>query len=288
MITINCIVYIRYRNKENKMLKIIEWNLNQRTQKCNLDLDFISKSLNLNSEEIADILLFTEVTKQGNYSEFKFLLEINYNIFTSSNEKGQNDILIAIKKDISIIENSLFSFYCTSIKNHQTNDIFKPNFLSIDIEIEKKKITIGCARIRIGNYKKYCDSKVLTANEMKSRLQQNNYILNYIKNKEYVIILGDFNTNRRFSPRTDYSMVILQDLYEAQSLIVNTPTGASVGRDDLFMPLDHIITNMQCYKYVYSRSFTSYKPDIYLNDKDLIGIKQSYPDHAILISEFDI
>ena len=130
---------------EKKLIKIVEWNINQRTNKYDKN-----KIPNWIKDELvkyqkADIIVLTEFFKTENWEEIVSGLS-EYNVFVTDNSKNhQSDVLIAIKKKLRIV----------NIKDIQsTLQNNNPNFLRVDTEINDKLVSIIGVRIRIESIKR--------------------------------------------------------------------------------------------------------------------------------------
>ncbi|MCW6107828.1 endonuclease/exonuclease/phosphatase family protein [Clostridium sporogenes] len=269
-----------------KDLKIIEWNINQRTNYngTNNIPQLVFEEL---KEQVVDIIILTEFFKGSNWIKFINNLD-KYNIFVTDNSKyKQNDVLIAIKKDIRI--KSVHDIESTTGNNN-------PNFLRVDIEHKDKILSVIGVRIRVENYG---NNQVEMQAEMEKRKAQNNIILNYIRPiKNPVIVIGDFNNNRRNTPIATWNINVIEKSFQRYNYTMHTPYGASIYEEYSPFAEDHILAkNINVQNSTYSRDFVNRDNSVYRWDKNfsLYNSKTKkkelilppYPDHAILSAKLN-
>ena len=150
-------------------MKILEWNINQRSNYNGLG--FIPEWLNVEIKKTnADIVVLTEFYKTENWLSTLAYKLCEYNVFTNTNEKG-NEILIAVKKEIKVVD------------TQESPDGISGNFLQIKISIDSKSYTIIGFRVR--------------AKDKKGKEEQFKELIGYLKRIKIsdanVMVIGDFN-----------------------------------------------------------------------------------------------
>lgn len=246
-------------------MKIIEWNINQRSNcknKNNIP-NFISDEIH---KQEVDIIILTEFYKVSDWIEFVNKLA-KYNVFYTDNgtDKGiiENEILIAVRKDILVKR---------IIPLKSTKDNTNPNFLRVDIKYKEKDLTIIGVRIR--------DSRGDQAFLDNQHKIFNEEIKKVSKDADNVVILGDFNAREKFIKdksikETDYT--IHHSSYGSYSFVFNNGGRAQIdhliyrGRGIKVESVDNYWDFTKCNKLVYQHIH---------NDG---GIENPFPDHAILI-----
>lgn len=276
--------------KEINNLKIIEWNINQRSNHGKIDNipHWIAQEI---IDLDADIVIITEFYKTSDWKEFVNALG-SYNTFVTNNSNGNNEVLIAIKKEYTILEDSVYSW----VSDYDSN---MPDYLEVSIKYRQKIITIVGARILVGKYK-YNISEV--TKEMKCRKKQWNKILDRIKMLQekgnLIIGAGDFNTGRRENPNMDWSMGVLEAELLPFDIKLYTPDGCShelykqknarkpEGVDYAGCP-DHLFASsfMEVKTVPYYWNFVEQDKNVYSEREYTKNIPNPYPDHGILIAE---
>ena len=274
-------------------LKIIEWNLNCRSDKEAIIADFIKDII-----ENEDIIIFTEIVKSD--SVLQLMKELNeYNFYESYNTVG-NQIIIATKRNIKVTR-IISKIPKTSIYN-------APDFLHIEIMINRVKYQILGIRIRIDDG---------SEDDYKERRKQFEYFSNYVSDLDNVIILGDFNNSYiRGDLNASYSET--KKLYEKNDSVKPRVTRffnyqmmkEIIGEDiKTFTPSnkkswgikiidnnfdygyiqnDHLMVskNISVEKVEYDWGFIDKNKEKYLSmDVDKTGrinVEKGYPDHAVL------
>ncbi|NKF07117.1 endonuclease/exonuclease/phosphatase family protein [Clostridium gasigenes] len=260
-------------------MKIIEWNINQRSNHGGVDNipPWVAQQIN---ELKADIVIITEFYKVSDWEEFVIDLA-SYNIFVTKN--SNNEVLIAIKKEYTIVEDSEYSWG----SNYDNN---MPDYLDVSIKYKQKIITIVGARILVDKYK-YNPREV--TKEMKHRNEQNKKILDRIKNLQekgnLIIGAGDFNTARRENSNEDWSMGVLEAELVPLDIKLYTPDGCSHQLDKgVFAGCpDHLFASnsMEVTMVPYYWNFVERDKNIYYEREYTKNIPNSYPDHGIVIAE---
>lgn len=217
-----------------------------------------------------------------------------YNVFATDNSKNhQNDVLIATKKELRIV----------NIKDIQsTFENNNPNFLRVDVDINGMLISIVGVRIRVEsikreNYDSDEEYNEVFKKEKKSRRDQNTIILRHIcPIKNPVVIIGDFNNFKRGYKDETWSMDVVKKLYEERDFVMNEIKGGSIYMEkyrdeESECAEDHIITKgIHVDNQKYTREFMVRigRKDIYYGKRDFKNIKSPNPDHAILTATLTI
>lgn len=267
------------------MVKVLEWNINQRTGNCKEDIPnwIVDEIKSVN----ADIVVLNEFFKHRNWKEIVENAFEDYEVKCSKNtDIGHNDVLIAIKKcfEITYVDNEVI---CDS------DDI--PNYLRVDCKIGEQYLTVIGMRIRMVNFE--------------DRLKEMRYVLDRINNIENsILIAGDFNNNRRGTIEKTWSLESIDKLIFNYGFIRHTPEGSSIYEDyaksheyefaeDHFFtkkleveinPYDRTFTDRYTEVYKWGRDFQIYLGrDEYGKDKTK-SIPSPYPDHAMLIGDLTL
>jgi exonuclease III len=246
-------------------MKIIEWNINQRSNWNARGFIPVCVSEEIN-ELKPDAVIITEFSKTLNWlDDFAYKL-FEYNVFTSTNPKG-NEVLIAIKKEINII----------TIKELPIQQL-SANFLQIDVEYQGVLLTIIGIRIRIDDTN-----------------TQLNQLSTYLGNvdAENVIVLGDFNVWHTWASNNNNWSLPQNYIIKGPKVKMNYNDWSSltkwsyVFKDDTKGPIDFVITKgVTIDKVDYLWDFLSNKEYKGCRDADKYkGDDSGNPDHAILIAE---
>lgn len=246
-------------------MRIIEWNINQRSNwnaKGSIPV-WVSDEINKLKPEVA---IITEFSKTLNWlNEFAYKLN-EYNVFTSTNPRG-NEILIAVKKEIKII----------AIKELPFQQL-TANFLQINVEHQGKPLTIIGVRIKI-------DDKINELNQLSAYLGS--------LDAENVIVLGDFNVWHTWASK-DKNWLLPQDYkVEGPKFRMNYPDWTSLTKwsfvfnDNNKGPIDFAVTKgVTINNLDYLWSFLENKKYTGCKDADKYkGDESGSPDHAILLTE---
>lgn len=278
--------------------KILEWNINQATNKNGMNLipEFIVKEL---VKQNPDIVVLTEFCFCKNAKEFleKVFQQRNYDYFpktaTQNTINGQNEVLIAWRKELfECIPDGLIS---VETKKNNNN----PNCVIIQLREKETGITFVVSGIRI-TMAKWIDKK-LNENEKKKayqeqanlRRKQMESIYRLLEPYPRVIIAGDFNNYRRGTQLKNWNINELNCSHK--EYIVYRPLGQSIyeeekGNKDFEFAEDHFIAkNCVVKDYMYDRNFMDWdvEKNVYKlgnnfpNWNEIIG----FPDHAILRGE---
>ena len=263
-------------------IKIIEWNLNHRLNYGKVATPgWVAEII---STYDADIAVLTECCNRvPNWEVAKskaFPKEKYYTFSSNNNQANNNDVIIAIKKEkIEVLSiNSLFS------EEHKA-----PDHLQIKCKLKKsnKIFVIAGIRIHAAEIKDY------------EKIDQFQLVLNELENESSVIIVGDFNCNRRSFTNTDSWNLNKIDNIINKKYIRVTPTGSSWARDvstndEHCFALDHFLLKgiSAITLNDYDRSFVKKNVIVYKWGKDFQtkcgwqneenNISAPYPDHAIL------
>lgn len=268
-------------------MKIVEWNINLRTQKAtkyknSIEEDdliipkFVSHVLN---DIDSDIIVLTEFIQCKNWKEFVGDLK-SYNVFTNcDNEK--KGVLVAIKKEIEIIE------VIKDLNISENNSI--PHFLQVTVKYMNKEISIIGTRIKVLKGDK---------TDFKQRKEQFDCLKEHICtiSNGSIVVTGDFNNARILKDYTGknqetYNYEKIKKWFEDIGLRLIEIEGFShMG----YLKEDHIILSQDMDATCeYSDSFINeeylgkeiyyniyFKGDYY-NKKDS-SLPIGYPDHNLL------
>ena len=281
--------------KENQEYKVLEWNINLRSNKKATIPKFVSEKI---IKQKADIVILTEFVHCKNSDDFlrETFQENGYDYVTSENskvpDKIANDIVIAWnnKKFNKSNGGNVNCFKC---------DINNPNFLYVSLEKSgegKEKLNIAGIRITLTEYDKKNKYPYLNKNDFYKKqagLRYNEMKMIYhtldslISSYDNVLIAGDFNNYKSDTLLTEWNINRLA--CERKDYCVYTPQGSSWDGDcKNEYALDHFITkncSMENNSIQYNRNFTNCNKKIYYKDCkfNLKGINPPYPDHAMLI-----
>ncbi|MCR5517443.1 MAG: endonuclease/exonuclease/phosphatase family protein [Lachnospiraceae bacterium] len=273
-------------------MKIIEWNINHRFGYSNTNMPtWVKKEIQKN----ADIIVLTETSfKVPNWEiEYKdFFDRREYYVFCSNNtDVGNNEVTIAIKKEFFSIE---------YVKSFLSEGHKYPDHLEVHCihkETNKKIVIIG---MRI-------HSVEITD---KQKIEEFESVLKSVDCEETVMIVGDFNNNRRgYKNNNGWCLDKVQQLAKKHGFSIYTPAGGSIYENndgDYSFPEDHILIKGQFLSitklYDYDRTFVAQDEGVYkwgknfqkYKGKDQNGkniydhICDPFPDHAIIEADFDI
>lgn len=264
-------------------MKVIEWNINHRTGHLGIQMPSWVKTVIHNKN--ADIIVLTESSRgvpNWDSERNRAFDRKRYYVFESQNYLlGQNDVTIAINKELFEVESVFF---------YPSDGHEYPDNLEIDCVEKKtnKKITIVGIRIHA------------SASDIEKR-KELGIILDSIVKKDRIILMGDFNNYRRGFVNNTWCLSELRNISTEKGFNLYTPDGGSIYEDnngDYSFPEDHILTrgNVIVEKYDYDRDFVSNDPSVYKwgrdfqkycgkseNGKSIYeSIIEAYPDHAIL------
>lgn len=280
-------------------MKILEWNINQRCTHINTKKipDFIAQAV---LDEDPDFFVLTEAYKVQFWAEFinKFP---NYYLFSTDNSpQHQNEVVIGVRNDhqgARLVE-SMDSGFAN----------LNPNFLHVAITINERDLHIMGVRVRVPK---------LTPASIESqtyRLNQLDILLDHIESvEEPIVLVGDFNNYRRgLSPATldmkrdpKYSkcalwnMMVLQERFHELGYSMHTPHGFSwgwenpnenyqVAQDHVFLKGLEMAINQDGSEYCYyTDEFKELHPEVY-KKKGIRNVIPPYPDHKMLVVEFDL
>ena len=285
------------KKKENKIMHILEWNINQATNISNKNLipEFVVDEIIKNNP---DIFILTEFEKTRNYedivSQFKdngYDFEITNNITCK-----QNEVLIAWKSD-------KFTINRNKIEKPLANDDMS-EVLIVPLKWKGIKFIVTGLRIKLFN------------NDYLMRKKQLENVMDLIDKKfsdyKYWIIGGDFNNNK-----SDYincqwgdkwSLGVIDSISKKYNCTRKTPDsteGSSIYNKNNYILFqeDHYIVSkgVEVNNVHYCRNFTKCNSDIYLHGEDFqvynsqlgtvtwtIPFGSGVPDHAMLIADFEM
>ena len=263
----------------DKTIKVMEWNMNCASNENREIPGFVLNEI-INKEK-PDICVLTEIVHCS--KEVEDLKKNGYDARVSIHKENQNDVLIAWKieefeyKDIDEILNS-------SDENEE------PDYLMVSLRVKKSKKIIHIVGMRI---------RTLGLDKRKSQMSKVFENINKLDQKDSVIILGDFNVNRRGFDG-EWNINILEKISKEYKFSLFPTNGSSIFQaetyHDLEFPEDNVITkNCEAKNFLYDRSFTEENPNLYIAHKDFsvyspkirrpiwqIICGSGLPDHAIL------
>lgn len=275
-------------------MKIIEWNINHRDGYSGQSMPEWVKIVVQNQK--ADIIILTETSFKVPNWHVEYCKLVNreeYYVFCSNNSQvGNNEVVMAIKKDIFDIE---------YVKSFFAKDHTYPDHLEVHCIHKETKIRLTIVGMRIHSNK---ISDIEKQQEFKK-------VLEFLEKDENAIIAGDFNNYRRSYSSTDCAWCLgkAKSLAEENNFKMFTPSGSSIYQDnkgDDSFPEDHIFVkgnNIKMNKlYPYDRTFVENDTNIYKwgkdfqlykgkdkNGKNLYdSISDPFPDHAIIKMDFTI
>lgn len=276
--------------------KIMEWNINHRQGYSNINMPEWVATVIREENADADIIILTECSSNvPNWETIKnrMFADKKYFVFESFNNQGhQNDVLIAVKKD-------RFSVKCT--KSYYSMSFATPDHLEVQCKT-KAGTEITVIGLRMHAYKPTDHNDEIKCDEFRT-------IIDSVKDKEIVIIGGDFNNYRRGCTWRKWCLNRIDEICKKSGFIRYTPNGSSIYEDytenspNAFAE-DHFIVKGAHSVLVepYNRSFVHKDTIIYrwgrdfqqYCGKDILGnniyecVSDPYPDHAILAAEISI
>lgn len=317
---IDIIIYVILNRLNNKpiisdSLSIIEWNLNARTGFPNyvIPTNLISKVL---LSKTPDVFVFTEFVQTTGWLDLKLLLENEYDIWVSPYVCGKNGICIGIRKDRGI----------EFVETKNEDDVFNncpnaPDFFEVKVKFRSDIISIIGTRIRIGNVN---GNKGIQ--EQKQRFLQYRNLVDYISEKENIILVGDFNNSRILGNEDESKIKKINEIYYdkdskehnfqkmryyltekcSEKLLLHTPSGllSSIGaiwnsekkgaiqpKEDIkfINKYDHLITNFSSNNIEcleYQWDFLKFYNSDVFSTQN--QIKPGFPDHAILFVRINL
>lgn len=264
----------KWMEKEIARYKILEWNINQATNRDgnNVLPEMLIKELRVQNP---DIIILTEFFFCDNAAEFleEAFLQRNYEFYpTEATGYRQNEVLIAWRKDI---------FKCDTENSHSeitTRQNNKPNYVRVLLtdRVVNKNIMVVGVRITIAKWipEKLDKKEKRKAYQEQARLRrkQMEYVYSTLDDYPNVIIAGDFNNYRRGTDlsnwnineitcgRTEYNRYtpIGQSIYECEKKDVDSEFAE-----------DHFITKGCVMKdFVYDRTFIYWEKHVYCEKMD--------------------
>lgn len=185
-------------------ITILEWNIHQQGRKST---EIPMNILNYITEDV-DVAMLLEINgNSSNIDEFrKRLNDKGYGVYITDYKACPyaNDILIAVKENILIMEIRYYNAYnSTKLKNNTRNTI--PENLFISVEFNNKSFILAAIRIKDldGDYKMRHE-------------QMKNFVEWTDKMKIPIIIMGDFNNLRDNTPIEDWNIKILDQTIEGK------------------------------------------------------------------------
>ncbi len=299
---------------KRESLLALEWNINARTgfPGYMIPVNLISNAI---LEKAPHIFVLTEFVKSVGWLDLKGILEEKYDLFDSPYRPCQNGVCIGIRKGcgIEFLENKMEgSLFCPGINS--------PDFYEVKVRVNSEDISVIGTRIQIDFCKADSKKQEIRLSEHKQRFEQYSRLVEYIQQRENVILLGDFNNSRILCDEMETNESTIEEIYSGKDSIeynfqkirslirqktnqkfsLYTAQGdissvgafwdASEGRAVAPAPnsgarhkYDHLLTNYFPQKVQYHWDFLKwYRAESFTpNGK----IKAGYPDHAILLAE---
>lgn len=282
--------------KEIARYKILEWNINQASNKNknNRLPEMLVKELRLQNP---DIIVLTEFCFCNNAADFldKAFLQRNYEFYpteaTKNAENGQNEVLIAWRKDIFRCDTEKSQSEITTWNNN------KPNYVRVLLTDKTANKNILIVGVRITGAKKIpsgLDKKAereAFQEQASLRRKQMEYVYSTLDNYPIVIIAGDFNNYRRGTDLNNWN--INKITCGRKEYNRYTPIGQSIyecekNNVDFEFAEDHFVSKGCIIKdFVYDRTFICWEKQVYRKGMDfrdwenLIG----FPDHAVIYGD---
>lgn len=273
-----------------KTLKALTWNIHCQSGVDSCDIpDWVEDEIVNSNVDIAILTEFsTDVADREKFTQV--MQNLGYQCVTSEN-KGGNDILIAVKRSYPITHVAWTACY-----GH--DDI--PENLRVDINVggeNERIITVVGVRIkevRSYNHAALVQARRVDVEQAEKRLAECRMLLNWTAGLEHpVIIGGDFNTYRTETCVQQWNGHVLQKLADAAGFQMACPErGNSVfaEKDPRAFQYDRFLVKglSAIGESTYDRGFVVHAPHIYHGSNNLIGIIPGFPDHAILQAEFEL
>lgn len=286
---------IENASKVDQRYKIMEWNINQATNKNNQNLlpDIVSNEI---IRQNPDIVILTEFAFCNNSQEFlnQTFTNRGYRFYPEQKTKNtineQNEILVAWRDNL--FEKTSESTYMeTSYKNNNPNCCI----VHLKEKLGNRKLTVAGLRITMAKYipQNVSDKEMqkLYQEQANLRRKQMEQVISFVEKENTVLIVGDFNNYRRGTMLKNWN--ISQINCGKKKFTIYTPKGQSIyeeqGKDvNHEFAEDHFIAK-NCYikNYQYDRDFVYSNKQVYTAGKDLSDWEtlKSYPDHAILYGD---
>ncbi len=275
-------------------MRIIEWNINHRFGYSGREMPTWVKDVI--EEKDADIIVLTETSfNVPNWAEeYRNLRNRkDYYVFCSNNtDVGNNEVTIAIKKE---------EFKVEYVKSFLSEDHRYPDHLEVHCLHKKTNKSFVIIGMRIH------------AVNITSKQKQEEFIavLKSTKHDENVMLVGDFNNNRRGYEDDVWCLTKVQQLAKDYEFSMHTPGGGSIYQDKVndeaySFAEDHIFIKGQALNipklYDYDREFVYNQRDVYKWGKDFQkyrgkdqngksvydSVNDPFPDHAIIMADFEI
>lgn len=288
------------------LLSYLEWNINQASNRSgeNTIPNFVFKEIERQNKELVVLVEYCDTCK--NSAEFKKNLqsigyEVKVNIENSKlRNQPQNDVLIAFKKDIFLLEEDV-------LEPPAKGDYPEMLALKLKDKTSDKSVIVVGVRIRLCGD----DKSALVKRSAQLRQMLDSVYVRYGKDA-YVMILGDFNNNRtdlesKYCIGQDWvnlwSVKVIDKTISEYGLVRVTPKeDSSIRQKKGIVPFksDHLLvsdnSNVEPKENFYNREFTGYNSEVYLHGEDFqvynsninkttwtIPVGSGIPDHAMLI-----
>lgn len=269
-------------------IKIMEWNINQRSgKKDSRYMPFIPEFVWEKIRDIqAHIIILTEFFKVVGWEEKIYTDFPSFEGFVTNNPN--NDVLIMVSKDL-LPKNS---DGCQTEKAYSPKSSYAsncPDYLDIPIRIGEKDVRIIGTRIIVDTKAKY--GTPAFTKELKNRHEQGKTVVKRLQELigagNLVIGAGDFNTGREKNPDENWSQTVFRNDLKKEGIELYLPKGQShlgFASPDLFFASEGISVAL----YPYDWEFVTSDNLIYYDGQLTKNIKSPYPDHGILIAEVDV
>lgn len=250
-------------------------------------------------EEVADadVVIFTEAPRVGRRESFIAELEGTAGFCcVASENKGGNDVLIAVKKKHKIKETHWEPcFGCDYV----------PENLIIKAKIDGT-IPLTIAGVRIKDVPSDTHATLRKENRVdiaqaEKRRAEFECLLDWCKGEMGTMLIGgDFNPYREYLPGAEvvkpWNSRVLQELAAKEGLELVCPALGSSIKDERSRVLfrhDRFLTTRGRLLVVgvpeYSRDFTERDKTVYTHGRNFRGnIKAGFPDHALLSAQFQL
>ncbi len=256
-------------------LKIIAWNIHGA---ANFDKkyempDFVAEMI---ISMKADIIVLTEYIKNDSSEKLYKKLQAGYFIFEFY-EEGKNGVFMGIRRDIKGLNVDLEKDNKELISSFN-EDV---DFLQANISINDKPISIVGSRVRI---------KLNGSKEEKSNCKQKQYdkLSNYSKELgSNFIMIGDLNARGTWLKKN-----IEFNGGEVHVIEGNSYYWMNYG-NLAGAPLDNCISKGLTFlnsEYIWDFREIEENKDVYYNKEGRLAlpVRKSYPDHAILVTNFEV
>jgi exodeoxyribonuclease-3 len=293
---------------QTNVLKLLTWNINLRSNCSKRESipSFVIEELKADDKtnNKADIIVLTEFYKVKKYPEFvKELEDAGYTVFLDPREAEENinQILIAVSNKVDVKGD----FELETLSNADDSNF--PDYLGLKFQIADRTINVIGIRIH-------------TDDDFKQRCKRLDNLISHIKDKENIILLGDFNNAYFLSSkqnedwvdakkvskkeyakkRQHYNYHIVKDEFSQINCKVYTPDGEMKSWGG-WVKNDHIVAaesfSLSEIRYSWqfmerSNDYSSIDPNESISWEKWSNQEPyklgGYPDHAILTANLEI